>query len=84
MLEKWKNAADKGKCFGALLADLSKPMSCHSDELMVAKLNTYGFDLAALKLSKLPINIYSTYSSWEKKLFGVSQRSIRDPLLFNI
>ena len=66
MLEKWKNAADKGKCCGALLADLSKPMSCHSDELMVAKLNTYCFDLAALKLSKLPINIYSTYSSWEK------------------
>lgn len=84
MLEKWKNAADKGKCCGALLGDLSKPMSCHSDELMVAKLNTYCFDLAALKLSKLPINIYSTYSSWEKKLFGVSQRSIRDPLLFNI
>ena len=50
MLEKWKNAVDKGKVFGALLTDLSKSFDCLPHELIIAKLNTYEFNLAALKL----------------------------------
>ena len=50
MLEKWKNAVDKGKCFGALLTDFSKAFDCLSRELLIAKLHAYGFDLPALKL----------------------------------
>ena len=50
MLEKWKNAVDNEKCFGALLTDLSKAFDCLSNKLLIAKLYAYGFDLLALKL----------------------------------
>ena len=53
MLEKWKNAVDKGKVFGALLTDLSKAFDCLPHELTIAKLNAYGFNLPALELNNV-------------------------------
>ena len=49
MLEKWKNAVDKGKCFGALLTDLSKAFHCLSHKLLTVRLHAYSFELPALK-----------------------------------
>ena len=50
MLEKWKICVDNSKMFGALLTDLSKAFDCLDHELLIAKLNAYGFSLTVLKL----------------------------------
>ena len=86
MLEKWK-----GKSFGALLTDLSEAFNCYSHELLLAKLHAYGFSIAALRLiysyltnRKQRTNVNWSCSPREEILFGVPQRSILGPLLFNI
>ena len=67
MLEKWKNAVDKGKVFGALLTGLSKAFDFLPQELIIAKLNAYGFNLPARKLNNL---LRSTmYIFHERKYF---------------
>ena len=49
ILEKCKSATDNKKSFGALLKNLSKAFDCLSHDLLIAKLNAYGFNMSALR-----------------------------------
>ena len=88
VLEKWKQAVESGQMFGALLTDLSKAFDCLDHELLIAKLNVYGFSLPALKLvhdylskRKQKTKVNRTYSSWLEIVFGVPQGSILGQLI---
>ena len=50
MIEMWRKAIDENKVAGAILTDLSKALDCLSHDLLIAKLEAYGFDKPALKL----------------------------------
>ena len=50
MIEMWRKALDERKVAGAILTDLSKAFDCLSHDLLLAKLEAYGFDKLALRL----------------------------------
>ena len=49
MIEKWKQALDKGKKIGAIFMDLSKAFETLNLNLLLAKPNAYGFSFNAIK-----------------------------------
>ena len=49
MLEAWKKVLDDKESAGAILTDLSKAFDCLNHDLLIAKLDAYGFSHEALK-----------------------------------
>ena len=91
MIEKWKKSVDNGGVFGALLTDLSKAFDCILHDLIIAKLEAYGFHIDALKLihdylsnRKQRVKVNDAYSSWKDMFHGVPKGFILGSLLFNI
>ena len=80
LIEKWKQSVDNGGAFGTLMTDLSKAFNYLSHELLIAKLDAFGFDKMSLKLvhnylsnGKQRVKINGSYSSWREILYGVPQ-----------
>ena len=91
MIEKWKKTVDNGGVFGALLTDLSKAFDCIPHDLIIAKLEAYGFHINALKLMhdyssnrEQRVKVNDAYSSWKDIIYGIPQGSILGSLLFKI
>ena len=83
MIEKWKHALDKGKKVGTIFMDLSKAFDTLNHNLLLAKLNAYGFSFNAIKFVQSylserfqRVNIKSNFSEWCKILLGIPQGSI--------
>ena len=82
---------DKSFFARAVLVDLSKAFDCIPNDLLIKKLNAYGFDKMSLwffysylKRREQCVNLNNIQSTFKTLLSEVPQGSILGPLLFNI
>ena len=91
LIEQWKECLDNNKLVGAVLMDLSKAFDCLPHDLLIAKLEAYGFDRNTLKLfhsylkdGKQVVKVKGFLGILKEIISGVPQGSIIGPILFNI
>ena len=72
MLELWKEGLDKGKPVGVIFMDLSKAFDTLNNDLLIAKLEAYGFFENSLNYIQSYIrnrlqrtNVNNNISLWE-------------------
>ncbi len=78
LVESWKKALDRSENVRAIMMDISKAVDCLSHELLIAKLNAYGFSnnacnfiLNYLSNQQQRIKIGHVFSSWMDLTKGV-------------
>ena len=78
MLEIWKKVLDKGGHIYAIFMERSKFLDTLNDNLLIAKLGTYGFQTDALRYMKSylanrkkRVRVNKTFSEWERIATGV-------------
>ena len=91
MIEKMKTARDNKEFCAVILTDLSKTFDCICHDILIPKLNAYGFDRNALKLiydylrdRSQNTKVGSSFSAYLDIIHGVQQGSILESRLFNI
>ena len=91
LIETCNKSIDSGGIAGVVLKDLLKAFDCLDHELLIAKLNAYGFNRSAslfvrsyLDSRKQMVRLNGSFNMWTKTSLGVPQGSVLGPLLINI
>ena len=91
LIEECRNALDQNLIAGGILMDLSKAFDSIPHDLIIAKLNAYGFKRDSLKMvysylkgRRQCVRVNSSDSKFQTILAGVPQGSILGPIIFNI
>ena len=91
LIKSWRKGLDSRGYSGAILMDLSKAFDTINHELLIAKLQAYGFYKASLNIISDYLSnrwqktkISDNFSSWAELVQGVPQDYVLGPLLLNI
>ena len=91
MLELLKEPLDEGKYAGAIFTDLSKAFDTLNHDLLISKLQAYGFSGVSLYYIQSYLrnrlqraNVNSDFSLWKGIFARVQQGSMLGPIMFNI
>ena len=91
MLEKWKEALDKGNFVDAIFMNLSKSFDSLNHSLIITKPEAYGLSINSLRYIRSYLNqrlqragVNNSFSLCKDIITGVPRGSILGPLLFNI